>query len=270
MHVRQAAPRQLAQHVFEQGLRLVVVRIVGRRDRREPDADAIGADLGADRIERPQQQPRPVLDRAAVRVVAMVAARAQELVQQVAIGGMQLDPVETMVDRGPRGAPVVLHDARQLVQRQRAGLRGIGELPLALRIDQVRARLGADRRGRDRRALPRLQGGVRNAPHMPQLHHDRAAGRVHRVRHAPPAGQLFGRVQPRHVRVALALVGNGGGFGDDQAGAGALHVVGGRQGRRHGIGRTVARQRRHHDAVGEPQLAGVQRLEQRGHGLPLG
>ena len=90
---------------------------------------------------------------------------------------------------------------------------------------------------------------------------------------SPPAARLFVGVDARRVDIALALLRNLRGLGDEQAGAGALpviihHQIVGRVGSRRGA---IARQRRHHDAVGEMDVAEIVGLEQffgvvRGHG----
>ena len=70
-----------------------------------------------------QQQPRAVLERAAVLVVAGVRQRREELVQQVAVGSVHLEHVEARVERAPRRRGEVIHDGvdARLVQRHRLG-----------------------------------------------------------------------------------------------------------------------------------------------------
>ena len=72
------------------------------------------ADLGADRGEDLDEEPRPVLRRAAVLVLAQVGGRRQELADEVAVGAVQLDAVEpARLDApgggGERGDGVVDH-----------------------------------------------------------------------------------------------------------------------------------------------------------------
>lgn len=100
---------------------------------------------------------------------------------------------------------------------------------------------------------------------MPELHHDLAANVVHGFRDLLPAIQLRGAIEAGHVGIALALVADGRGFGDQQAAAGALGVVLGHQGHRNGVGRPVAGERCQHDAVGQLQIAGLGGVEQGGH-----
>ena len=60
---------------------------------------------------------------------------------------------------------------------------------------------------------------------------------------------------------ALALLAVGRRFGDEQARRGALGIVLCHQRRGTGVGRAVARQWRHHDAIGQLKLAGLERIE---------
>ena len=52
------------------------------------------ADLAADRAHRLEQQARPVLERPAVLVLAVVDRRGEELREEVAVGAVDLDAVE--------------------------------------------------------------------------------------------------------------------------------------------------------------------------------
>jgi hypothetical protein len=109
-------------------------------------------------------------------------------------------------------------------------------------------------------------------PDVPELDDDLAAGRVHRVGDLAPAGDLRVGIEARRPQIALALPRDLRGFGDDQAGPGALAVifhveivrrVGARRG-------AVARQRRHDDAVLQFDIAHAEGREQiGGHGACL-
>ena len=59
----------------------------------------------ADGLEHLASQAKPVLDRAAIIVVAQIGAVAQELVDQIAVGAVDLDAVEAGRDRIAGGAP---------------------------------------------------------------------------------------------------------------------------------------------------------------------
>ena len=66
----------------------------------DPDDQRQGGGYGGPhRVHDLEQQPDPVLEGAAVRVLAVVRERREELVQQVAVRGVQLDQVEARRDR---------------------------------------------------------------------------------------------------------------------------------------------------------------------------
>lgn len=65
-----------------------------RRRGRQADADAARLPDLEHGLDHLQRQPGAVLDRTAIAIGAMVAAVADELVEQVAIAGMHFDPVE--------------------------------------------------------------------------------------------------------------------------------------------------------------------------------
>ena len=102
--------------------------------------------------------------------------------------------------------------------------------------------------------VARLQRGVRNAPHMPQLHYHLATTVVDGAGHFLPAIQLLGAIQAGHVGIALALRADGRGLGDDEASTGTLAVVLRHHLGRHGIRGPVARDGGHHDAIGQAHV----------------
>ena len=183
---------------------------------------------------------------------------------------MNLDAVEAgrfncVACRGGKG----VNDAGDLSSVERAWFRGIDEAGHAV-LDEHGLCLGRNSRRSDRLAAFGLQVDVRHAAHVPQLHYDLAAVSMHRVGHFLPCAQLLGAVEARNVGVALALLADRSGFGDEQASAGTLRVVGRGDGGWNGVGRAIARQRRHHDAVGEVQVTGLYGVEKsmhRDHGL---
>ena len=269
VHIGQPQRPQLRQQIVEQLLRVVVLDAVGRRDRREADGSALAADFVHHAAHHFQHQAGAVPDAAAIVVRALVGAGFQKLVQQVAVGAVDFHAVKTAGNGVARRMAEVQHDAGQLGGVERARHRRFHARGHAL-ADQHRLGVRADGRRRHRRGVVRLQVGVRDAAHMPQLRHDGAAGLVHGFGHALPAVELLGAVQAGHVGVALRLRADGGGLGNQQAGAGALRVIGGHQRRGDGARRAVARQRRHGNAVVQPQGAGGGGLvEKVGHGTGL-
>jgi hypothetical protein len=73
---------------------------------READGDAALADRGGDGVRGLHDEADAPHDVRAVAVLAQVGVRAEELVQQVPVGGVQLDAVGACVDRAARGLHV--------------------------------------------------------------------------------------------------------------------------------------------------------------------
>jgi hypothetical protein len=233
---------------------------------RRPLAVAIGRETDRDAIRAPDfdqplghfaQQAHAVFRAAAVIVVAQVRRIAQELVDQVAIGGMELHAVEPGELGVLRGAGIVVEQAGHLVDAQRAG----NDRVLAAFIGMDMAR-NAGGRGRDRR-LAIVEIGMDHAAHVPELGDHAAPGLVERLGHRLPPFDLLCGPQARRIRPAKAFAADAGGFGNDQPGAGALGIVLGHDRRGHAIAPGAATgEGRHQDAVGGRDGAKRERLEQ--------
>ncbi len=127
--------------------------------------------------------------------------------------------------------------------------------------------------GRDRQLVVLLQADMRDASDMPELDEDAAAALMHAIGDLAPARHLLLRVDAGGVLIALALLRNLARLGHQQAGGGALPVIFDRQRARHqACDRAVARQGRHHQAVGQGDRAKLVGLEEFGRlchvGLP--
>src|SRR5262245_49836690 len=81
---------------------------------------------------------------------------------------------------------------------------------------------------RDRQGTAGLEGGMGDAPDMPELGHHAAATGMDCTGHAFPACDLLGAVDTRRADIALALGRDLGCFRDDESGAGPLGVKIGR------------------------------------------
>ena len=190
-----------------------------------------------------------------------VGAAAEELVEEVTVGVMDLDAIEAGF-LGEAGAPDVFgDDAGDLFDVQGARDDVVGHLlagpDLALRLDS--------RRGDGQFAI-RLVVRVRDAADVPELQEDAPALGVHGGSDLLPAGDLFVGVDARGIRVAMAAGRDRGGLGDDQAGAGALGVLFGHQVRRDvGPFGTATRQRSHQDAVRQREGTDFERRKEGGH-----
>ena len=105
---------------------------------------------------------------------------------------------------------------------------------------------------------------VAYAAGVQQLGVDAAAGRVNRLRDGAPGPYLLDGVQSRRVRIALAAHAGLDTFGDDQSRRGALRVVSRHQrSGQSGPGRSAPGHRGHDDAVRQPQVPDLDRVERR-------
>src|SRR5271167_501206 len=94
MQVRQPQRIELLYRMGIERHRVALARAVGNAIGREPHADAIGAPDVDGSLRDLQEKAHAVLDSAAIAVGAQIAARLQKLLDQVAVGAMDLDPVE--------------------------------------------------------------------------------------------------------------------------------------------------------------------------------
>ncbi len=222
----------------------------------------------AHRLEAFEGEAHPVLQGAAIGVAAGVGERREELVQQVAMGPVQLHPVDPEAHRPPGGGDEAVADALEVGEVE--GVRGHLARPVGDRRGRLRApALGM--LGRDLRA-PVPGGPARGlAPGMGDLEGD-GHGRVfpHRAEH-PGERPLGG------VVVEAEIPG-----GDARLGADRRRLQGQEPGPRGGelaemhhmpIGRRpvpggVLAHRRDEDAVLEHEIVEPQGLEQArgGHG----
>ena len=77
------------------GFQLRIERhVVEHAKRRQADADLVLADRRNHRVDDLDHKARAVLDRTAIGVGALVRIRADELLEQITIGAVQLDAVE--------------------------------------------------------------------------------------------------------------------------------------------------------------------------------
>ena len=226
-------------------------------------ADAAGAPDRNDRICHVEHQARAIFDRAAVAVGSLVAAVLQELIEQIAIGAVNLDAVETGRLRVLGALTKRLHHARQLLglqrSRRRVGTLRAQQAHMSLRRD------GAGRNGKRAAVIAR----VGDASDMPQLQQHPAACRVHGVGDLPPAVDLLLRPDARSMGIPDPHRRHRGRLGNDHARAGALRVIGAHQRVRNPprSARPVPRQRRHEDAVRKAKIADSDGLEKGRHAV---
>ncbi len=180
----------------------------------------------------------------------------QKLIEQVTVGAVQFDAVETGPLRVQGSRPEGLDDARDLLAiertRRNEGRRRTNQTDIAFGGD------GARRHGK--RSVQEARIGY--PAHMPQLQEDSAAGFMHGLRRELPALDLFRRPDTRCVGVADPHRRDHGSLRNDESGGGALGVVLRHQtiGDAAGAG-AAARQGRHEDAVRQRQITESEWIE---------
>ena len=216
----------------------------------------VGADGRAYGLYELDAERKARFERTAIAVGALVQPLPEELVDEIAVGAVQLDTIESKVARR-NGRPHV----------GRGGFVDIG-LRHRLRGDALFGMVRMHNGGRSHAGHRgvRLRAGLAVRPAVPQLRNDGAADLVHLVDHLLPPGQTGLTVEAGHVRV------RGGrrvvqvrALGDDESRTAfsAAPVVGGDVVARDLAWRHAARHRRHDDAVAEAARAPLERPEER-------
>src|SRR5215469_5155860 len=220
MKISETFTRQCRGDVVEQALRIAVSDVVLHVLRRDAQAGAFGTNRGGHRVDNLEQEPYTVLDAASISVRALVGTVAQELIDQISVRAMYLDTVEAGRKRVPRSLRILRNDAGDLGRLKRAWR---GDLLKAVCREGFCVRPNGGRR--DRQGTARLEGGMGDAPDMPELGHHAAATGMDCTGHAFPACDLLGAVDTRRADIALALGRDLGCFRDDESGAGPLGVI---------------------------------------------
>jgi len=242
----------------EGGGRIAVIGALRIAIGRQADADAVRAPHVDQGFQNLAHEAGAVLRRAAVCVGAKVGLVAQKLVDQVAIGAVELDPIKARLLRVFGRAAVIADGALDVLQRHFAGLR-IGLLA-GRRVRFARRGGGA---GGEGRFAPK-EIGVDDAAHVPQLHDDQAAFFVHGLGGGLPRLGLLVRPDAGGGGPAEAFAADAGRFGQDHARACTLAVIERHQLVRHEhrIARAPAGERGHVDAVLGVERAHLERLKQ--------
>src|SRR5262249_28750293 len=139
-----------------------------------------------------QQEASAVFDAAAILVRPLVRVVAQELIDEVAVGGVHFDTIESRGHRVLCSFLILPHDARDLLSvegpRRRNGLE-------ALCCEGAGIRLYG--RGGHGQGSSWLKRWVGDAPHVPQLRYHTATGDAHSLGYDSPAFDLLGAVNAR-------------------------------------------------------------------------
>ena len=192
VQVPDAPLRQLLGHMFRQGGRIAITHVVVAVERRQAYAHALGTHHTADGIDDFQQQARAIRDRTAIGATALVAAVAQELVQQVAIRAMHFDTIKARCLGVDGSRAEGCDDGGQLfiAQLARHHMRH-----LATRCVDLKAANG-NRAGRHG-SSPVVEGRMTGATAMPDLQVDATTLGMHGIRDELPTGHLSRIVDAR-------------------------------------------------------------------------
>ncbi len=163
--------------------------------------DEVGAGGGADAAHHLDGQAHAVLDRAAPGIKALVGARAQELVEQVAFAAHHFDAVVAGHLRQPGAA--------------RVGADGVLDTGFGERLGREARDRRLDAGGRHHEGL------VAVAARVQDLQHDLAAFLVHGARDLAVVGHVAQEVEGAAEGQQPALAVGRDAAGDDQAGAAA-------------------------------------------------
>lgn len=222
----------------------------------ETDAGLVGANGGSDGLGDFEGETGAVLNAAAPGISALVAGVLGELVDQIAVGAVDLDTVEASFDGVLGGLSVVSDEAPDLLLRQSSRGRRVvahgdstaGDQLVTIRLEVVSA------------------GGPAQSP---ELNVDKRALGVHCICDLLPRRNLLLAVDSGNVGVSSIAGRDEGSLGDDQSSGhrGALFIVVLHEGQRHmGIVRTETSHGRHGKALGQLDLADLDGGEELRHG----
>ena len=156
-----------------------------------------------DRLDDLHAEAGAVLDGATVLVIALVGAFPEELVQQIAVGTMNLYPVKAHRLGSPGGVGKSLHHILDI-------LMGHGVAIFLARLEQAGRRMPGH-------VLVRTNTRLAHRTHMPELRNNLATGLVDRIHHLLPPRHGGIAINGRHPLIAVGrLVAHKGALGDDQ------------------------------------------------------
>src|SRR5258708_7308304 len=125
MKVRQSETIQLLAHIREQRLRVTIGHPVPCAIGSDAHAYAIHTPFGCQGIDDLEEQSGAIFDASAISVRALVAAVLKELIDQVAVGGVQFHAVESCLLCPYRRLAIVVHNPRDLGNLTAAMRRGL-------------------------------------------------------------------------------------------------------------------------------------------------
>lgn len=181
--------------------------LVEEPERREPDREVLLANCPRELIHQLQDEAAAFRRRAAVVVRPLVDVRAEELLRQIAVAGMEFDAIEADLHGGAGDVAVILDGALDMGDGQFHRRMVCIANPLVRPRRWMRVQLvgGVPDRGRGRDGG--RAGHLRDCgpPRVPELAVDEAALGVHGVDDLLPAGGLLGEPEAGDAGHAVAL-----------------------------------------------------------------
>ena len=212
---------------------------------REPDADGHLGSGGTDLAHDPRDDAEPRVERSGA--APAVRRRRQELGEQVAVRGVQLDDLEARRGRVERRDAECLDDRVDLVGAERPRPRRLARRPYGRRGDRMEPLLGAGRLAPEVDQLARRHGALGTDGLGPGRHAGHRLGAPRLGRDPPAPGGLrrdHGAADGQHRRSA------------GRSPAPVLGVLGQRQ----AVLEDAAPVRGAHEPVGEREVGEVERL----------
>ena len=185
---------QLPDQVVEQRSRVAVRHPVKRSARANAHRNPVAAPHRRDRLHNFQHEAAAVFDRTAIGIGSLIAAVLQKLIGQIAVGSVKFDALKARGSGSLRGLAIILDDARDFSDVQRAVRRRL--LPSVRRrlfYRWILPILRLDRRADWGYAVRRVH--MRGAPRVPELGEHVPAFLMNCVRDSSPTRNLFVRIQ---------------------------------------------------------------------------
>ena len=266
VQIRDAPMAQLTDRVIEEADGVGVCDAPVPAEGRKAHAKTFRSDDSPDRVDDLEQEPRPLGNRSAIRIGPMVAAVAQELIDQMSVRTLDLHAIESRSHRIPGCFRERVDETRDL---RRVEGTGCFRLPW-MKVGREQLSDVRDRGWRDGQRPAVVVSGQRTPAVVLQLQDDAAASGVNAFGDDSPGGDLPARVDARRRRIAVAVRADRGAFRDDQSRTGSLAVVVGHQ-----LGGQAARcgshagEGRHDNAIRQVERTGRPRGEERRIGFHI-
>ena len=161
MDIGQTVTCQFLNHIIEQWLRIGIRSIVGGRDRGQANADLSSTNSFRHSIDNFKQETSAIFDRAAIFITTLIAARTQELIDQVTICSMDFHAVKSgNFNRILRSSGIIRYDPWKLTLFQCTRFGSWCKFARPIRVNEISLGVGRDRRRSHRLCSVRLQAGV--------------------------------------------------------------------------------------------------------------